>query len=278
MQQSANNLLDFIIIGSDGYLGPLRDIYFDDGEWTFRYLVIEIAEPDTTSRYLISPLSIKQISFERKEIYIRLDQEKIINSPEIDVNLPISRQNEIALRRYYEWPVYWGETEFLDTPPHSGLEKPLIPFDTERFADEPPEFLSDENDELTGIEPIDDELLETDFAHSEEDVTYNSELRSYIELLGYRIQCTDSDSSFIADLIYDDIDWIIKYIVLNLGNSLTNELILMTLHWVNGINWSKSRMLVTLDQQQLNSAPRYTKNQKITKEYEKNIFDYYDAI
>lgn len=278
MLQSTNDLLNFLVFGIDSYLGPVRDIYFDDSEWIFRYLVIEVSEPEITSHHLISPLSIKEIRWEQKEIHVHLYLDKLRNSPEIDVNLPISRQNEIALRRYYEWPLYWGQAEFFDPPPLPGAHTPTIHFDNDQTNETPPDlFAEDEDYEHMKLEPEDDELIESEFGHSEEDITYSNELRSFLEICGYRIQASDADSSFVTDLIFNS-DWTVKYLLLNLGNTFTGELILLTLNWVKEIDWSKSRVIIDLDQQQLNNAPRLVSEQKLTTEYEQKINFYYDSL
>jgi sporulation protein YlmC with PRC-barrel domain len=273
MLRSGNDLLNYMVFGIDGYLGPVRDIYFDDSEWVLRYLVIEMSEPATSSHYLISPLSIKNIRWEKKEIYVNIYYDKIVNSPEIDINLPISKQNEIALRRYYEWPIYWGQSEFFDTPPLPGFNKPSIPFDesSERFPD-------DEEYGHMREEPSDEELMESEFGRSEEDVVYSNNLRSYAEITGYRIETVDADNSFIADLIYNDSDWVINYLILDVGNTYSKEFILLTIKWISEIDWSKSRIKVTLNQECLDKAPRLSADQKITKEYEREINLYYDTF
>jgi hypothetical protein len=279
MLQSASDLLNFLVFGNDGYLGPVRDLYFEDSEWIFRYIVIEMAETEISSRHLISPLSIKEIRWDRKEIYVNLDFDKISSSPEIDINLPISRQNEVALRRYYEWPIYWGQSEFFDPPPLRGFEKPIIPFDNDRLAEEPPGlFGEDEDYDHLRQEPQDDEFVETEFGHSEEDVDYSSDLRNFLDISGYRLQTSDADSSFVTDLIFTTSDWIVKYLVVNLGNGHSGELILLTLHWVTEINWSKSRVYLSLTQAQLQNAPRLSSNQQINIDFERKTNKYYDSI
>lgn len=279
MLQNANDLLNFLVFGNDGYLGPVRDLYFEDSEWIFRYIVIEMAEPEISSRHLISPLSIKEIRWDRKEIYVNLNSDKVRNSPEIDINLPISLQNEMAIRRYYEWPSYWGQSEFFDPPPLRGLEKPTIPFDDDRSAEETPDlFGEDEDYEHLRLEPQDDEFTETEFGHSEEDVDYSNNLRSFLDISGYRLQTSDSDSSFVIDLFFTTSDWIVKYLVINLGNDHSGELVLLTLHWVTEINWSKSHIFLSLTQEQLQNAPRFSLDQIISLDFERKINNYYDSI
>lgn len=285
MLRNGKSIIGFTVYGSDDYIGPLRDVYFDDAEWVARYLVVELADQNLTNQYLISPLSVREILWDKQEILVNLTLSKVLNSPEMDTNLPISRQYEIALRRYYEWPIYWGQSSFLDTPPMPGYQRPTLPFfNSEEYpydndsSDEPPDMLGDINYENVPEEPEDPELMESEFARSEDEITYSSELRSFNELCGYKVISIDAESSYIADFIFDIDDWSIKYLDLNLGNNHTDQHILLTLHWLGQINWVKAELTINLTQQQLIEAPRYALNQPISKEFEINLFNYYDSI
>lgn len=271
--------------GTDDYLGPCKDLYFDDSEWIIRYLVVEVSETEENTLSLISPFSIHKTDQTRKEIFVNLSLAKILNSPEADINLPISRQYEIALRRYYEWPVYWGQTNFLDLPPVKGMEEPVVPLDDvgrpiDQSINNPvtDEFLSDTSEEGIPEELDDQELIEAEFGRSEEDIQYSQELRSALEFRGYRIQTTNADNSAIDDLIIDDSNWSIRYLVVNLHNSQENERVLLTLNWIEQIDWASSRIFVSLSQEQLQKAPRFSYSQKIDIEFEKKVYGYYDSL
>ena len=281
----SNTLLEYTLFGFDGYIGQCTDIYFDDQEWMVRYFVTKISDETSGVVTLISPLAIGKLDEERKEIMVALDSEKIKNSPAIDTNLPISRQYEIALRRYYEWPIYWGNKSFLDLPPVKGMEEPVVPLDevgrpVEGRFDVPvsEEMLTDTSEEGIPEEPDEEDLLETEFGRSEEDIQFSPQLRSILELQGYRIQTSDADKSTLEQVIIDETDWTIRYLIVNLRNSHENERILLTLHWIQDIDWASSRIFVSLNQEHMEGAPRYSPDQKISLEYEKRVFGYYDSL
>ncbi len=281
---NSNQLMDCTYLAFDGYVGPCRDLYFDDQEWVVRYFVLETNNTGTT-RALISPFAVGKTDLKQREIHIALSSSKIKNSPEISIDLPISRQHEIALRRYYEWPEYLGQDSETDTLMAKGIDEPFPP--TEDLSSPIPgqidspdsdKILSDTTEEILPEEPVDDNLTEADFGLPEEDVQYSTTLRSAMEIKGYRIQTTDGDHSSIAELLIDDSDWSIKYLVINLQNSHSDEFVLLTLHFVKAFDWGSSRLFCTLSQQQLQNAPRFIPNQKIDTEYERSILRYYDSI
>jgi len=284
MLQNGSQFLDFVLFGSDEYIGAIRDLYFDDWKWIIRYVVVELTEPDPSPNVLISPLPFVKVDNARKEIMVNLQIDKIRKSPEIDTDLPISRQYEIALRRYYEWPEYWGQTYFLDTQDiiKTGDEDTL-PMDEVGKAvpdrvDDPDEGVTDTSMEFIPDEPEDEEIIEEEFGRSEEDVTYSHELRSFKEIKYYYLQTTNAGHSTIEDFIIDTSDWSIKYLIINLRNSLNNEFVLITPELLQQIDYGATRIFSSLSQEQLENAPRYKLDTPISADFEKLVFNYYDGI
>ena len=285
MLWKGNQLLQFSFNAKNGYIGQCVDIYFDENDWTIRYFVSEIAGVQEDTRVLLSPDSFCKIDRKKKSIQTLEDLETISNSPEFDQDLPITRQYEIALRRYYEWPLYWENTSFMDITAVSGYKEPDLPLDelgrpimdgTDMPVSD--ETVSDTSEAQTPQEPEDEEIMEAEFGETEETINYNPELRSLASIEGYRIQTTDEDSSTVEDLIIDDTDWHTAYLLVNLHEKDENRRVLLTLHWVRDINMSNSLVFCDLSQQQLRNAPAFNPDQQINIEYEKKVYEYYDSL
>src|SRR6476646_3978322 len=111
MLHTLKDLTGFAIHAADGYLGFVKDFYFDDKRWVVRYLVIETGSWFSSKQLLISPLSIQSISREDKTIKVNVSVAQMINSPITDPHKPISRQFETEYLSYYGYPMYWIGTE-----------------------------------------------------------------------------------------------------------------------------------------------------------------------
>lgn len=283
---TASNLQGYSIRGIDDYIGTISDLYFDNWHWTIRYLVVEIAESQETVKYLISPFSAGNINKNSKEISVALTLSKVQNSPQLSTNLPISRQYELALRRYYEWPDYWEQTSFTDPPPPQGIIQKDQPTLDEvgkeilqpSIDSDNDETLSDTSENELPDEPVDQEIIEAEFGLPEEELQFSIELRSYQELKGYRIQTTDNDTCAVENLIIDDSDWSTKYLVINLHNSHENELILLTTNFTQQIDWGSKLVFSSLSLSQLQNAPRFQYDMPITIDFEKKVFNYFDSL
>jgi sporulation protein YlmC with PRC-barrel domain len=88
----------------DGDIGTLKDIYFDDANWAVRYLVVDTGHWLPGRKVLLSPYSLSATHHGNDGLPLKLSKEQIRNSPEIDSDKPVSRQQEEKLGVYYGWP------------------------------------------------------------------------------------------------------------------------------------------------------------------------------
>jgi hypothetical protein len=92
---------------TDGEIGHIKDFYFDDQNWTIRYLVADTGTWLMGRKVLISPHSIASPAALRKVVCVGLTRKQIENSPSIDSQKPVSRQYEEEYYKYYGQPLYW---------------------------------------------------------------------------------------------------------------------------------------------------------------------------
>jgi uncharacterized protein YrrD len=81
-----DKLNDLPIEATDGEVGKVKDIYFDDHRWAARYLVVATGSWLGGRRVLISPLSIKSIDWEKNVAQVGLTRQQIRESPNIDTD------------------------------------------------------------------------------------------------------------------------------------------------------------------------------------------------
>ena len=114
MLRRVKELNGYSLLATDGELGKVKDVFFDDEKWTIRYLVVETGNWLNSRRVLISPYSIAKVDSADESIAVRLTQDQVKNSPDIDTHKPVSRQMEGDFSRYYGLgnyrigPELWG--------------------------------------------------------------------------------------------------------------------------------------------------------------------------
>ncbi len=100
-------LLGYTLRSHDGDIGKVKDFYFDDHDWSIRYLVAETGNWLTERQVLISPLAFLTVNEADQTISVNLSHQQIEDSPTLGADQPISQQFEKSYFTYYGWPSYW---------------------------------------------------------------------------------------------------------------------------------------------------------------------------
>jgi hypothetical protein len=105
----ARELLGHTIGATDGALGRVHDVYFDDRHWRVRYLAAETGHWLEGRRVLLSPASVQHVDWSRRSVQVALSRRQVRDSPAVDTHKPVERQHEVALLEYYGVPCYWAD-------------------------------------------------------------------------------------------------------------------------------------------------------------------------
>ena len=108
MLRNVKELQGFAIHATDGVIGDVDDLYFDDEDWAIRYLVVDTGSWLSGRQVLISPLAVGHPDWMGQQLPVSLTKAQVERSPDIDTRKPVSRQHEAAYFGYYGYPYYWG--------------------------------------------------------------------------------------------------------------------------------------------------------------------------
>lgn len=247
MIHSLDSLKNTDIAARDGSLGDVHDLLFDDHSWKLRYLVVDTGNWLPGRRVLISPESIDRTDPNGDTLSLDLTRKEIKDSPGIDADAPVSRQNEIALADHFRWPYYW------DAFPATYAATPLIP-------------MMQSESEAAGPRPGSEEaFLERG----------DPNLRSAREVEGYHVAARDGDIGHISDFLFSEDDWALRFLVIDTRNWLPGRKVLAAPAWIRGIDWSQQKLLVDADKKTIEQAPRYETGMAIDEDLERRIFAHY---
>ncbi len=292
MPHHTNNLIGLRVLALDTIAGTVRDIYFDDQNWLVHYFLVDINDLIQDKLVLIPPLSVGVPDGDKGVLPVSMTSAKITNAPAMQTDLPISKQYETALRRYYEWPLYRGEDALEETADikngQSNAEGTQLPGDEEdaEAQDSDPGTSEQQDEEMAAQaalfslprEPDEQEIIEMEFSDPNAEQTFNPRLRSLVDTIGYTIESSDGESGAVEDMLIDDSEWIIRYLVVNTTLLPDHKRTLLSLHWIHDISWAMSRIYVTLKLRDILNSPPYTPLHAHFREYEKQLFDYYDQL
>lgn len=111
---AAQAMLDTPVDASDGSVGSLADLLVDDETWDVRYLLLQTGGWLRNRQVLMSPNMVGDARWEQNLLRLEMDRARVQASPEIDMDLPITRAEETVLARHFDWQPYW---ETVGAPP-----------------------------------------------------------------------------------------------------------------------------------------------------------------
>jgi hypothetical protein len=239
MLRSLKDIEHCTVSATDGDIGTVVNFLVDDESWAVRYLVVKAGGLFTGRRVLISPISFGLPDWSAKTFPLALTMDKVMNSPGIDTELPVSRQHERAFNNYYGNSYYWG---------FSGMWG---------LGNYPAELANG------GVDAASDQT--SDDVH----------LRSADEVCGYHIQGTDAEIGHVEDFIVDDETWAVRYLVVDTGSWWTGKKVLVSPLWATRISWKERTVFLDLSLQAIKDCPEWTPAKVIAREYETQLYNYY---
>lgn len=245
MLHSVKNLQGLHVLATNGPIGSVRELYFDDERWTVRYLVVDTGSWLPGRHVLITPIAVQSLDLENHTVSLNLTKEQVQNSPDIDTNKPVSRQQEAAHFRYYGYPYYWGGSMLWGPAPYPAG---LTARQTAQVEAE--------------SEPLRDGASATADAH----------LRHTNEVIGYNIQATDGELGHVADFLVDPESWTIRYFVVGTSNWWFGNRVLVSPGWITEVRWLDKKVSVDLTQQAVKASPPYDESTLVDRPFEAGYY------
>jgi hypothetical protein len=230
MLWNASALKGYAVEASDGAIGTVTDLLFDDKTWTLRWLVVHTAW--LFGRHVLLPLSaLGQPDAETKRFPVRLTKAQVKDSPDVDTDLPVSRHIEAHVYNYYDANPYW-------TSGFSGMDNAIAT---------PYVLPINRNDVGPRYENGTDALLDDGDPH----------LRSVNAVIGYHLQAMDGEIGHVEDFIVDDGDWRIRLVTVDTKNWLPGERVVMPPSAIGEIDWVGELIYVKESRDKVKSSPPY---------------------
>jgi sporulation protein YlmC with PRC-barrel domain len=237
-------LLGLHIKASDGTIGKIKDVYFDDHRWTIRYLVVEPGALLAVGQVLISPISVSSIDWDDGFVNVKLSLEQVKASPSIDTDKPVCRQHEEHYFDYYGYPYYW-------TDPSLWLKT--------TYPVEPPGSRPDACNMagIRGAAPLDPRL------------------RSAQEVTGYGIETTTEPIGHVEDFLVDSVTWAIRYLIVKTRNWLPGKHVVIPPTWIQAVDWDRRLVRAAVGADSVKGAPEFSPSTEFSRASETSLYKHY---
>jgi hypothetical protein len=245
MLRSVRELEKYSIGATDGLIGHVKDLYFDDRAWVIRYLIVDTGAWLSSRKVLISPFSIREPDTARRVFPVSITRQQVKDSPSVDTEKPVSRQHELLYLGYYGYPYYWGGAGLWGEGSYPGT------------------MLSGVG--VAGAEDADRQRHSGDDPH----------LRSCEAIIRYHIQASDGEIGHVEGFLVDEQTWAIRYLVVNTSNWWMGHSVLIAPQWIERVSWAEAAVTVSLTQKAVQEAPPYDPAVPLEREAEIGIYRHY---
>lgn len=243
MKRSLKKLIGYSIEALDGVKGKVKDFLFDEENWAVKYLEVDLGSVLPAKKVLIPKTLLKQPDWSTHQFAVELTKSDIEKSPPLEEHLPVSKKYEKELNSYYDSYNKWL---YYNVPP---IDSAVVVY--------PPRPLT----------------VPTKILHENE---LDTVLRSFNEVKGYHIKALDGRLGHLDDVIIDDIDWQIVYVVVDTSDWFPwSKKVLISMPWLNKISYLNREISINLHIASIKSAPEFNPSTPINEKYEMHLYDYY---
>ena len=249
MLWDASAINGYAIEASDGRLGAVSDLLFEDAGWVVRWLVVDTGNW-LPGRKVLLPLSVLGRPDRALHHFpVKLTRQHVRDSPDIDTDQPVSRQIEAHVYDYFGWDPYWGGS-FL--PMSNAMATPFVA-------------------PLYEQEPTPPDLARANAQPNEGD----PHLRSIAAVTGYHIRASDGEIGHVEDFLVDDAGWSIRYIKVDTRNWWPGERVLISPRSAREIGWADKLIHLDVSRQKVKDSPPYDPSITVDGGYEEKFLTYY---
>ena len=222
-----------------------------------RYLIVETGSWLSSRKVLISPLSVRHPDRLKQTLSLSISQAQVKDSPDVDTDKPVSRQNEEQYLGYYGYANYWGGAGFWG--------EGIYPYGMALgYTEEGVDWKARQQEIEAG-------LRAERVRHRNDD----PHLRSCAAVTGYHLRAIDGEIGHVAGYLIDDETWAIRYIIIDTSNWWLGHKVLIAPQWITDVLWSDRTVSVNLSLALIKSAPAYDPNLPWDREMDRRLYEHY---
>ncbi|MBC7433674.1 MAG: PRC-barrel domain-containing protein [Rubritepida sp.] len=242
MLWNASALTGYRIEATDGHLGTVSDLLFDDQSWAIRWLVVDTGHWLPGQKVLLPATALGIPDAGQRQMPVRLARQQVQDAPGVETDLPVSRQMELHLSDHYGAEAYWANGSNA------------IPLIASPYLMEPRHHYEGEG-------------IVADMG--------DAQLRSVAAVTGYHLHATDGDIGHVQEFVVDDEGWRITFLAVDTHNWWPGARVLILPRIVREVDWSGSLIHISATRQKVRDSPPYSDAVTVDGTYAEAMSTYY---
>lgn len=258
MLHSVEDLQHYAIRASDGEIGHLRDVFFDEASWAIRYLVVETGAWLPRRRVLVSPTAVGQLTLGQNILPVALTLEQVRNGPTTYTGQLVPRQGRIGFRGFPGYPYKTAGpgswTDDTDRRPATNASAFFI-------ARAPSLHHNRQGGNVRGAPG--------------KERRGNLQLHSCNAVLNGTVRAHDGEIGSVQGMLVDEEKWLVRYFIVKAGAWWPGHELLFAPPWIQIVDWSDSSILVDLTRKQVQESPAYDPEKAFSRQNESSLYAHY---
>ena len=237
---AVSGLIGCEVHANDGAVGAVKDFLFDDQTWKLRWVAVNAGDwlagrrvvflhPSAIAPLVLPPKPKLPMMSQGETLTLAVDltRGQIEAGPHAHQDNPVTRDMEGLLYDYYGWDPYWGASHFGGAV-LANVESKIVEGAARRTveAQTPP---------LDGAD----------------------HLHAVTEFKGYAVHAADGDIGHVENLLADDSNWDIRYLVIATRNWWPGKIVQLSPYAVKDIDWFAEQVNMNVTRDQVRSAPAW---------------------
>ena len=255
MLSSVKDLKDFTVEAIDGPIGRVKDFYFDDKGWIIRYAIVETGNWFNSRKVLVSPIAIGEPDWLKRVLPVSVTKAELRDSPDINTDMPVSRQHEVDFSGYYGYQYYWSGNGYWGSGKYPNLMM------LQDYQSTPEQRLA--------------QRASGERTESDQGYPGDAHLRSCRAIKTYHVHASDGDLGHVTGSIVDDQTWAIRYLIVATSNWWRGQQVLIAPEWIEAMDWYESNIVLSMTRQALESAPPYDPAFALDRSHETSLYQHY---
>jgi hypothetical protein len=258
MLRSIEELERYALQASDGEVGQLRDLFFDDASWAIRYLVVETGAWLSSRKVLVSPAAVGLPVWNRKSLPVAMTLAQVKSGATTYTENPVPRQRKIGFIGFPGYPYRTaGPGSWSDD-----ADRSPAPQESAGFVARPLNVHHRRREEAPGSRPR---------VQRKADL----HLRSCNGVRNWYVCGNDGEIGSVQGMLVDEEAWVMRYLVVKAGAWWPEHELLIACPWIRYVNWFDASIRVDLTRKQLQESPPYEADKALNREGETRLFRHY---
>lgn len=272
---STHTLRALVPAARDGAIGKVRELCFDDARWIVRHLVIDTGGWLTRRHVRVAPQVVERVDLLRRRLVLAASRRQIEAGPGIDAARPSSGLQAPSIDDRFGFPHYRGGADRSGLQACPAIGDPLRPLGPGRGPiGALPAGAATAG--TIGAGAATGGAWTDGVSRGEADgrvpstvtaATVNPRLHGTSALAGYPIAARDGDIGRVADFLFDDRSWQIRFVVVDTHDWLPGRRVLLATDAIASFDRATREARVRLTRTAVKASPPYEGDSRMPTPY-----------